>query len=92
MCSPLLLYLCCYHVLNGTWIFEELESKSSSFNSLSERHLLPLKNSNNRDQHLHKFFIHFPIWISPESQIIQQLLTLPLRILTTLPTSKSIRL
>lgn len=89
--SPLL-HLCCYQNLNGTWIFEAHGSKSYSFNLLSERHSFPLKNWNNRDQHLHGFSLHFLICISPESQIIQQLLTLPLRILTTLPTSKSIRL
>lgn len=88
--SPLL-YFCCYQDLNGTWIFEAHESKSSSFNLLSERHSFPLKNSNNRDQHFRGFSLRFLIWISPESQIIQQLLTLPLRILRTLPTSRSIR-
>lgn len=88
--SPLLFFCCCQD-LNGTSIFEACESKPSLLNLLSERHSFPLKNSGNRDQCFHGFSLHFLTWISPKSQIIQQLLMFPLRILGTQPMSKSIR-
>ena len=87
--SPLL-HFCCYQDLNGTWIFEVHES-TWIFQRGIWKTFIPFEKLKQQRPAFPWFSLRFLIWISPESQIIQQLLTLPLRILRTPPTSKSIR-